>query len=157
DPMAPLTHAAASGRVTDIFAAEIQQAFAQARDWADQEKAREVTVNGEVKQVRYPFPSPIDWRDCWMYFLMVDRFSNAPANPKWPWNRNYDYRQGGTFRGITDQLNYLHELGVKALWLTPILKNPRPDWQYNYHGYNTQDFLHIDERFGSDGTLVTAE
>jgi glycosidase len=92
-----------------------------------------------------------------MYFLMVDRFRNPQAPPNFAWNRQYDYRQGGTFKGVTDQLNYLQELGVKAIWLSPILKNPHPNWQYNYHGYDTQDFLHIDERFGSDGTLATAE
>ena len=48
-------------------------------------------------------------------------------------------------------------MGVKALWLSPVLKNSRPDWQYTYPGYDTQDFLHIDERFGSDGTRATAE
>jgi len=92
-----------------------------------------------------------------MYFLMVDRFANHQAPPNHPWNQQFDYRQGGTFKGVTAQLNYLQDLGAKALWLSPVLKNPRPNWQYNYHGYNTQDFLRIEERFGSDGTLATAE
>jgi glycosidase len=143
--------------VTDIFASEIQQTFAQARDGAAKGVTRDVAVNGKVVPVRYPFPSPSDWRDCWMYFLMIDRFANTQAPPNSGWNQNYDYRQGGTIKGVTEQLNYLQDLGVKALWLSPILKNPRPNWQYNYHGYDTQDFLHIDERFGSDGTLATAE
>jgi glycosidase len=143
--------------VTDIFASEIQQTFAQARDGATKGVTRDVAVNGKVVPVRYPFPSPSDWRDCWMYFLMIDRFANTQAPPNSGWNQNYDYRQGGTFKGVTEQLNYLQDLGVKALWLSPILKNPLPNWQYNYHGYDTQDFLHIDERFGSDGTLATAE
>lgn len=157
-PAAPTTTQAPSGPVTHIFASEIREAFARARDWADrEEKTRHVSVNGTAVRVPYPFPSPSDWRDCWMYFLMIDRFANPQAPPNFPWNRQYDYRQGGTFGGVTDQLNYLKELGVKALWLSPILKNARPNWQYNYHGYDTQDFLHIDERFGSDGTLATAE
>src|SRR5258708_29777478 len=143
--------------VTDIFASEIQQTFAQARDGATKGVTRDVAVNGKVVPVRYPFPSPSDWRDCWMYFLMIDRFANTQAPPNSGWNQNYDYRQGGTFKGVAEQLNYLQDLGVKAVWLSPILKNPRPNWQYNYHGYDTQDFLHIDERFGSDGTLATAE
>jgi len=142
---------------TGIFAPEIAHAFAQAREAATKGATRNVTVNGTVIPVRYPFPSPGDWRDCWLYLLMLDRFANDQAPPNCPWNRQYDYRQGGTFKGVTAQLNYLQELGVKALWLSPILKNPRPSWQYNYHGYDTQDFLHIDERFGSDGTLATAE
>jgi glycosidase len=136
---------------------EINQAFAQVREAAAKRTTRNVTVNGTVVPVPYPFPSPTDWRDCWMYFLMVDRFANDQAPPKGPWNHKFDYRQGGTFKGITAQLNYLQDLGVKALWLSPVLKNPRPTWQYNYHGYNTQDFLHIDERFGSDGTRASAE
>ncbi|MGA8478466.1 MAG: alpha-amylase family glycosyl hydrolase [Chthoniobacterales bacterium] len=140
-----------------IFGREIKQTFAQARDAASKSTTRNVTVNGTVVPVRYPFPSPTDWRDCWMYFLMIDRFANHQAPPKITWNRQFDYRQGGTFKGVTAQLNYLQDLGVKALWLSPVLKNPRPDWQYNYHGYDTQDFLHVDERFGSDGTLASAE
>ena len=142
---------------SDIFAREISQSFAQARDAASKRTTRDVTVNGTVVPARYPFPSPIDWRDCWMYFLVLDRFANHQAPPNWPWNQQYDYRQGGTFKGVTTQLNYLQDLGVKALWLSPVLKNPRPNWQYNYHGYDTQDFLHVDERFGSDGTLASAE
>jgi hypothetical protein len=92
-----------------------------------------------------------------MYFLMLDRFANDQAPPKSQWNQRYEYRQGGTFRGVTAQLDYLHRMGVKALWLSPILKNPQPNWKYNYTGYDTQDFLHIDERLGSDGTLAGAE
>jgi glycosidase len=156
-PVAPSGTTAPVAAAKDIFAREIGETFAQARDAASKSTTRNVTVNGTVVPVRYPFPSPTDWRDCWMYFLMVDRFANHQAPPNGPWNQKFDYRQGGTFKGVTAQLNYLQDLGVKALWLSPVLKNPRPNWQYNYHGYNTQDFLHIDERFGSDGTLATAE
>jgi glycosidase len=92
-----------------------------------------------------------------MYFLILDRFANDRFPPNGVWNQRYEYRQGGTFKGVTAHLDYLKELGVKALWISPVLKNSRPDWPYTYPGYDTQDFLHIDERFGSDGTLVTAE
>jgi glycosidase len=143
---------------SDIFAPEISQAFANARAAARSKgMTKEVKVNGADVPVPYPFPSPIDWRDCWMYFLLLDRFANPRVRPEWPWNYQYDFRQGGTFKGVISQLDYLQELGVKALWLSPVLKNSRPDWQYNYHGYDTQDFLNIDERFGSDGTLASAE
>ena len=150
-----------AGRVSDeptgIFAQEIADEFAQARDAAAEGKTREVPVNGRMVSVPYPFPSPTDWRDCWMYFLMLDRFANDQFPPSGPWNQRFDYRQGGTFRGVTTQLDYLRDLGVKALWISPVLKNSRPDWQYTYPGYDTQDFLHIDERFASDGTSATAE
>lgn len=154
-PVGPPGTRAPGAAATEIFSREISQTFAQARDAAGQTKTKDVIVNGTVVPVRYPFPSPTDWRDCWMYFLVLDRFANHRAN--WPWNQQYDYRQGGTFKGVTAQLNYLQDLGVKALWLSPVLKNPCPNWQYNYHGYDAQDFLYIDERFGSDGTLASAE
>jgi glycosidase len=140
-----------------IFAREISEMFAQVRDAAGKGTTQDVTVNGTVVPVRYPFPSPTDWRDCWMYFLMIDRFANPQAPPKGPWNRRFEYRQGGTFKGVTAQLDYLRDLGVKALWLSPVLKNSRQNWQYTYTGYDTQDFLNIDERFGSDGTRASAE
>jgi glycosidase len=142
---------------TEIFAEEITRTLAQARADAGAEKIKIINLNGSPVSVRSPFPSPTDWRDCWMYFLMLDRFANRQAPPKSHWNRRYEYRQGGTFQGVTAQLDYLGDLGVKALWLSPILKNPRPDWKYTYPGYDTQDFLHIEERFGSDGTLASAE
>jgi glycosidase len=143
---------------TSVFAPEISQTFAAARDAAAEKATRKVTVNGVVVPVRSPFPSPTDWRDCWMYFLMLDRFANDQFPPSGPWNQRYDFRQGGTFRGVTAQLDYLRNLGVKALWISPVLKNSRPGgWPYTYPGYDTQDFLHIDERLGSDGTRATAE
>src|SRR5271166_5989537 len=91
---------------TSIFSPEISQTFADARDAAAKKATKNVTVNGRVVPVRSPFPSPTDWRDCWMYFLMLDRFANDQTPPKWPWNQQYDYRQGGTFKGVTAQLNY---------------------------------------------------
>ena len=156
-PVAPPLTTVSGARPKGIFAREISRMFAQARDAAGKRTTRDVTVNGTVVPVRYPFPSPTDWRDCWMYFLMIDRFNNPQAPPKGPWNRRFEYRQGGTFKGVAAQLDYLRDLGVKALWLSPVLKNSRPNWQYTYTGYDTQDFLNIDERFGSDGTRATAE
>lgn len=103
-------------------------------------------------------PSPIDWRDSWIYFVLLDRFNNPSTQPAGHWNRVFGERQGGTFAGVTTQLDYLRDLGCGAIWLSPVLKNPRPaEWLYNYHGYATQDFLNIDERFASDGTRATAE
>jgi len=115
------------------------------------------TLSNAVKQ-RNAFPSPTDWRDTWIYFLMIDRFNNDKNPPKDPnWDGSYGYRQGGTFNGITAQLDYIKTLGATAIWITPVLKNAKPDWEYNYHGYGIQDFLQLDERFASDGTTATAE
>ena len=103
-------------------------------------------------------PSPADWRDAWIYFVLIDRFNNPDAPPAGTWDRFYSRRQGGTFKGVTARLDYLRDLGCGAIWLSPVVKNPRPDdWEFNYHGYATQDFLNIDERFASDGTRQTAE
>lgn len=109
-------------------------------------------------EIKPPFPSPTDWRDHWIYMLMIDRFNNPKEAPKFAWNKIYDYRQGGTFNGVTEQLDYLKGLGVGAIWITPVLKNViSTKLKYNYHGYNIQDFLNIDGRFASDGHTKTAE
>jgi len=94
-------------------------------------------------------PSPADWRDHWIYFLITDRFNNPVAPPREPWDAPVGTFQGGTFDGIRDQLDYLKDLGVGALWISPVLKNPQYD-RFAHHGYGVQDFLSIDPRFSSD-------
>ena len=70
------------------------------------------------------FPSPEDWRDQCIYFLMVDRFNNPGAPPRnLPFDAEFSQFQGGTFNGIKAKLPYLKDLGVGALWLSPVLKN----------------------------------
>src|SRR5512136_695912 len=80
-----------------------------------------------------PFPSPADWRDQWIYFILVDRFNNPSAPPAFSWDGIYGSFQGGTLSGIREQLGYLQELGVGALWLSPVMKNCQ--YQPSYHGY----------------------
>ena len=118
---------------------------------------KQVLVNGQPTTVSYPYPSPADWRDVWIYFLMTDRFNNPATPPASTWNQQYNYRQGGTFKGIEAQLDYIAGLGAGAIWISPVLKNAKPEWAYGYPGYSTQDFLSIDGRFASDGTEATAE
>lgn len=88
------------------------------------------------------FPSPADWRDQWIYFLMVDRFNNKKAQPAHPPfdDPNCFQYQGGKFSGIQAQLPYIKSLGAGAIWLSPVLKNASFD-QGSYHGYGIQDFL----------------
>ncbi len=141
-----------------ITSPDLLQTIQAAQAAASEGKTKLVAVNGTQVQIPYPFPSPGDWRDCWIYFLMLDRFANPSASPRGPaWNQAFSHRHGGTFRGVQSQLPYLADLGVKAVWLSPVLKNSRADFNYNYHGYETQDFLNVDERFASDGTRATAE
>jgi len=108
-----------------------------------------VAVDGNSTEIPYPFPSPGDWRDIWMYQLLIDRFNNPAAPPKGQWDGNNPaIFQGGTFEGIRQKLGYLSGMGVRGLWLSPVQKN----CQYfpTYHGYGIQDFLAIDPRWASD-------
>jgi glycosidase len=110
---------------------------------------------GEPQTIVKPFPSPVDWRDRWIYFLMIDRFNNPAAPPARPWDRETGERQGGTFEGARQQLAYLEELGVGALWLTPVLKNRQSE--SSHHGYGIMDFLEVDPRFGTSPGQAEAE
>lgn len=94
------------------------------------------------------FPSPADWRDSWIYFLMVDRFNNSQSPPRHKPFDDPDYYdfQGGNLAGIQDQLPYIKQLGAGAIWLSPVLKNV-PFQAGTYHGYGIHDFLHVDPRF----------
>ncbi len=135
-----------------IMSPEVQTILDQARG----PQTRRVTVGNETVEIPTPFPSPQDWRDQWIYFLMVDRFNNPQAPPRFtPFDGLHGVFQGGTFNGVRTQLDYLQQLGVGALWLSPVLKN----CQYNpftYHGYGIQDFLQVDPRFASDPQAAKA-
>lgn len=117
------------------------------------------------------YPSPQDWRDQILYFLLPDRFSNDQEKPSnlldrnnlgaarpagWTWEKwaesGKNYWQGGTIQGIKSKLDYLKGLGITALWIGPLFKQR---WQFNtYHGYGIQDFLEVDPHFGSRQDLV---
>ena len=102
-------------------------------------------------------PSPVDWRDQVIYFLLVDRFDDNQEHPPYTIHSVGNGRdpaegrrfQGGNIKGITRRLDYLQELGCTTVWLSPIFKN-RLDKDDSYHGYGVQDFLDIDPRFGTN-------
>jgi glycosidase len=115
-----------------------------------------VDVDGRRVEVPTPFPSPQDWRDRWIYFLMVDRFDNPGAPPaEMPFDVRTGRFQGGTLEGVRRRLGYLQDLGVGAVWLTPVLKNA--PYRNTYYGYAIQDFLQLDPRFAADPADPDAE
>ncbi|MFN3533020.1 MAG: alpha-amylase family glycosyl hydrolase [Candidatus Brocadia sp.] len=107
------------------------------------------------------FPSPRDWRDVFVYFLLVDRFGNNQQNltaydpasaPKGRHPEQGKVFQGGNLKGIIRRLDYIRGLGASAIWLSPIFKN-RQEKNDTYHGYGIQDFLEVDPRFGTKEDL----
>jgi glycosidase len=130
---------------TSIWGTDVQAVLDKARVPG----FKSVQVGNQVVEIPAPFPSPEDWRDTLIYFLLVDRFNNPQAPPRHlPWDSEYSDFQGGTFNGVREQLDYLKALGVGAIWLSPVLKNCQ--YSPTYHGYGIQDFLSIDARFASD-------
>lgn len=95
-----------------------------------------------------------------LYQLMPDRFaSGAVENDQLiTMNRyqcdrsNPNLRHGGDLEGIRQHLGYFNELGVTALWFTPVLENNSPDrdGSSTYHGYAPTNFYQIDPRFGTN-------
>ena len=119
-------------------------------DQAAKTTTRAVKVGAETRTITTPFPSPEDWRDVWIYFLMLDRFNRADGKPpaSMPYDKPFGEFQGGTFNGVRDRLNYIKDLGAGAIWLSPVLKNRQSD-PGTFHGYGIQDFLRPEPRFAS--------
>ncbi|PYX77019.1 MAG: hypothetical protein DMG78_00070 [Acidobacteria bacterium] len=105
-----------------------------------------------------PFPSPEDWRDRWIYFLMLDRFNNASASPAHqPFDDpTYFGFQGGKFSGVQQQLSYIKQLGAGAIWLSPVLKNFQFD-PNTYHGYGIHNFIGAEPRFADNPAAADNE
>jgi glycosidase len=117
---------------------------------AAERTTRVVTVDTASHTIITPFPSPEDWRDVWIYFLMLDRFNRADGAPpvSMPHDNPFGGFQGGTFNGVRERLTYIRDLGAGAIWLSPVLKNRQSD-PGTFHGYGIQDFLQPEPRFAS--------
>lgn len=85
-----------------------------------------------------------------LYLIMPDRFANGnPENDVldgYQVDRQGPGRHGGDIQGIVDHLDYIHDLGVTAIWLNPVQYNRGG----NSHGYAISDFYLIDPRLGSN-------
>lgn len=95
-----------------------------------------------------------------LYLIMPDRFANGdtsndvvPGMLESKVDRNEQFaRHGGDFKGVSDHLDYIHDLGVTAIWFNPVQENDMP--QGSYHGYATTDYYKVDRRFGSNQEFV---
>ena len=93
-----------------------------------------------------------------MYLIMPDRFANGDYNnDKLPGykdqslNRDSMYhRHGGDIQGVINHLDYLKDLGVTTVWLTPVLENNMPN--RTEHGYAITNHYKVDERHGGNRT-----
>ncbi|MDR0894589.1 MAG: glycoside hydrolase family 13 protein [Prevotellaceae bacterium] len=91
-----------------------------------------------------------------LYLLMPDRFANGnPDNDVVPGMNEYkvdrndpNARHGGDLAGIAQHLDYFVDLGITALWFTPVLENDMQGG--SYHGYATTDYYKVDPRFGTN-------
>ena len=138
----------------------------------------EIDIQAIVEAHGAYYPSPANWEDEVLYFLMVDRFSNgreyggfadAKGKPvkksakrdvplmketdKYSvaaniWTENGKTWCGGTLAGIQDKLGYLKRMGITVLWLSPVFKQTLHN-KGSYHGYGAQNFLDIDPHFGT--------
>tara|TARA_R110001583_G_scaffold1202_5_gene10071 strand:+ start:35175 stop:36998 length:1824 start_codon:yes stop_codon:yes gene_type:complete len=89
------------------------------------------------------------------YLIMPDRFSNGnPDNDSVDGmadkldRENPDGRHGGDIQGIINHLDYLQELGITAIWNTPMMEDNMP--KVSYHTYAISDFYKIDARYGTN-------
>jgi glycosidase len=88
-----------------------------------------------------------------LYLIMPDRFANGdPTNDEpaeFPGSHDRSKPRawhGGDLRGIREHIAYLKDLGVTALWLTPVVKNSA---EQDYHGYGAVDLYAVDPHLGS--------
>jgi glycosidase len=125
--------------------------------------------SGETRECSFPVrertgerPRKITPADV-VYLLMPDRFAdgdtanNAIPGHKDPVRRDHRWgRRGGDLQGVMEHLDYLEELGITALWMTPVYEN---DYINCYHGYTPTDTYGVEPFLGSlqlYGDLVSA-
>lgn len=102
-----------------------------------------------------------DFRDSTIYFLFTDRFVDGDSSNNYEtsetWGGTHGY-QGGDFKGIIENLDYIKGMGFNTLWITPIIDNPEyryyssdttKNQESGYHGYWGKDFTKVDEHLES--------
>jgi cyclomaltodextrin glucanotransferase len=116
----------------------------------------EPTQENEV-ELEFLFTRDIEFRQETIYFIVVDRFfdgdrdNNEGPNPELydPNRQDWGKYWGGDLQGIIDKLDYLKNLGVSAIWLTPLFEQVEDLFIESaaIHGYWTKDFKRINPRF----------
>lgn len=107
-----------------------------------------------------------DWDEAVIYFAVTDRFfdgntSNNDAYGVKDYNtgdKGGSSYHGGDFAGLTQKLDYLKDLGVNTIWITPIVENITSDQHdadtdtatYGYHGYWASDFTKLNKHLGTE-------
>jgi cyclomaltodextrinase / maltogenic alpha-amylase / neopullulanase len=92
-------------------------------------------------------PPPPDWvRDAVCYHVMVDRFARPGESLPPPGDPTALY--GGTLDGVREHLDHIAALGCNVLWLSPVHQSP------SHHGYDYEDFLTVEARYGGDAALI---
>jgi len=111
-------------------------------------------VDHEAAPVWQPAAPPVD--DL-IYFVMVDRFANGdPGNDVEIDLDDPTAFHGGDIQGVIDRLDYLQDLGVRTVWLSPVFQM-RTDKFFEwgaFHGYWTQDLTRVEPRFGDEALLA---
>lgn len=127
----------------------------------------DVEITDRVKENKKDF----DWDEAVVYFMMTDRFfdgneSNNTASGADTYGDNPGLYHGGDFAGVTAKLDYLQDLGVNTIWITPVVENIKgvavtdegsKDVPYNaaYHGYWASDFTKLNPTLGTTGEFET--
>lgn len=127
----------------------------------------DVEITDRVKENKKDF----DWDEAVVYFMMTDRFfdgneSNNKASGEKTYGKNPGLYHGGDFAGVTAKLDYLQDLGVNTIWITPIVENVKgvavkdegkEDVPYNaaYHGYWASDFTKLNPTLGTTKEFET--
>lgn len=113
-----------------------------------------------------------DWDESVIYFMVTDRFfdgnesNNTASGAKTYGKNNAGLYHGGDFAGITQKLDYLEDLGINTIWITPIVENipgvtvtdtGKEDVPYNaaYHGYWASDFTKLNPTLGTKEEFQT--
>jgi glycosidase len=92
-------------------------------------------------------PPPPEWvRDALCYHVMIDRFARPGESLPAPGDATALY--GGTLDGIREHLDHIAGLGCNVLWLSPVHQSP------SHHGYDHEDFLTVEPRYGGDAALL---